>query len=79
MWQRLGEVKDTARMRLSFQCRRSGTDLWSLRIKRRHSKNLSFAAFASLRLCESRRLNEEAHLSPRRKGAKWSHLILKDQ
>jgi hypothetical protein len=28
------------------------------------------AAFASLRLCESHRLNEEAHLSPRRKGAK---------
>jgi hypothetical protein len=29
----------------------------------------SIAAFASLRLCENRRLNKEAHLSPRRKGA----------
>jgi len=27
------------------------------------------AAFAPLRLCENRRLNEEAHLSQRRKGA----------
>jgi len=45
-------------------------------IKWRHSSGLSFAAFASLRLSENRRLNEKAHFSPRRKGAKWRHLFL---
>ena len=35
----------------------------------RHSSGLPFAAFASLRLSENRRLNEKAHFSQRRKGA----------
>jgi hypothetical protein len=38
-----------------------------------------FATFASLRLCENRRLKKEAHFSQRRKGAKAQrrrHLFL---
>jgi hypothetical protein len=42
------------------------------------SQGLPFATFASLRLSENRRLNEEAHFSPRRQGAKRRHLFLKD-
>jgi hypothetical protein len=56
--------------------RRSETDLWSLRIKWGHScGRFYFAAFASLRLGENRRLNKEAHLSQRRKGAKAKSFI----
>jgi hypothetical protein len=47
-----------------------------LRIKWRHGKwRFSFAAFASLRLGENRRLNKEAHLSQRRKDAKGPPFI----
>jgi hypothetical protein len=49
-----------------------------LKIKSDHRRALPFAAFASLRLSENRRLNEEANFSPRRKGAKWLDLIFKD-
>src|SRR5262245_42568684 len=31
-----------------------------------------------LRLCENRRLKKKTYFSPRRKGAKWRHLFLKD-
>jgi hypothetical protein len=42
-----------------------------LRIKWRHSSGrFSLAAFAPWRLGENRRLNKEAHFSPRRKSAK---------
>jgi hypothetical protein len=34
--------------------------------------------FASLRLCENCCLKKEVYFSPRRKGAKWRHLFLKD-
>jgi hypothetical protein len=39
---------------------------------------LTFAASASLRLCENLRLKDKANFPPRRKGAKWRHLIFKD-
>jgi hypothetical protein len=43
-----------------------------------HSSGLPFAAFASLRLGENRRLNEKADFSQRRKDAKGRLLFLKD-
>jgi hypothetical protein len=49
-----------------------------LKITWRHGRGFPFATFASLRLCENRRLKKEAYFSPRRKGAKWRHLFLKD-
>jgi len=69
------------RQQTTGQCR-SETDLWSLRIKWRHSSGrFSLAAFVSLRLGENRRLNKEVHFSRRREGAKTQrrrHLFLKD-
>jgi hypothetical protein len=50
----------------------------TLAVTTRDSHPLPFATFASLRLGENRRLNEEAHFSQRRKGAKWRQLFLKD-
>jgi hypothetical protein len=49
--------------------KKCGIDLGPLRIKWRHSSGLPFAAFASLRLGEDRRLNKKAQFLPRRKGA----------
>ena len=46
--------------------------LWRLKLRpqvRMANDRFSLAAFASLRLCENSRLNKEAHLSQRRKGA----------
>jgi hypothetical protein len=57
---------------------RVGAELWSSRIKWPHSSGVPFAVFAPLRLGENLSLNEEAHFSQRRKGAKWRHLFLKD-
>jgi hypothetical protein len=59
-------------------CPCSGADQWSSKIKWRRCSGLTFTTFASLRLSENRRLNEEAHFSPRRQGAKWRNLFLKN-
>src|SRR5262245_12178744 len=51
--------------------------IWSLKIKWRHGRGLPFATFASLRLCENRRLKKEAYFSQRRKGAKAPPFIFR--